>query len=47
MSKKTAIINFKVSPETKTAFENACSKDHSTPSHELRKFVLEKIESKK
>lgn len=43
MSKKTAIQNFKLKPETKEEFQNLCDEHQTTPSHELRQFVHRKI----
>lgn len=41
---KEVIQNFKLEKEARQEFKKLCEKNHTTPSHELRKFVHEKIE---
>lgn len=47
MSRKESIQNFKLETETKDEFKRLCEKNHTTPSHELRKFVHKRIEELK
>jgi antitoxin component of RelBE/YafQ-DinJ toxin-antitoxin module len=40
---KTELISFKIDSETKNKFLKLCCEKHTTPSHELRLFVHQKI----
>ena len=43
MANKEAIINFKIDPAIKELFKEVCEENFTNPSHELRKFVYEKV----
>lgn len=44
---KEKIIAFKIEPEAKENFDRLCREKHTTPSHELRLFVHQKIKQLK